>query len=130
MDYLLLTLKHIDQKTHLPSEKKQKKIYYCDRLISDVVFLMKLGLQLDRSAILENIMTTNCAFAFGRNLDNGLDSITDVGYWYSKEGKEIDLLMKNVPIELKYQNSITPQDLSTIKKALQRRESYSFEANS
>jgi len=115
MDYLLLTLKHIDQKTHLPSEKKQKKIYYCDRLITDVVS-QKLGLQLDRSAILENIMTTNCAFAFGRNLDNGLDSITDVGYWYSKEGKEIDLLMKNVPIELKYQNSITPQDLSTIKR--------------
>lgn len=115
IDYLLLTLKHMDQKTHLTSEKKQKKIYYCDRLISDVVS-QKLGLQLDRSAILENIMTTNCVFAFGKNLDNGLDSITEVGYWYSKEGKEIDLLVKNVPIELKYQNSIIPQDLSTIKR--------------
>ena len=115
IDYLLLTLKHMDQKTHLPSEKKQKKIYYCDRLISDVVS-QKLGLQLDRSAILENIMTTNCAFAFGKNLDNGLDSITEVGYWYSKEGKEIDLLVNHVPIELKYQNTLTSQDLSTIKR--------------
>jgi len=115
MDYILLTLKHIDQKTHLPSEKKQKKIYYCDKLIADAVS-RKLGLQLDRTAIMENILITNCAFAFGNNLENGLDSITDVGYWYSKEGKEIDLLADSVPIELKYQNKISPVDLSTIRK--------------
>ena len=115
MDYMLLTLKHIDRKTHLPAEKKQKKIYYCDRLIADVIS-QKLGVQSDRVAILENVMTTNCAFAFGENLENGLDTITDVGYWYSKEGREIDLLVDGIPIELKYQNRINPADLSTIKK--------------
>jgi len=115
LNYLVITLKAMDINTGFPAEKKQKKLYFSDRFLLEVL-QEKLGISFSHEAVLENLFVANCCYAFGKTLTDGLDSLTDVGYWYSKEKKEIDMLVDSIPIELKYQNTIQRSDLSSILK--------------
>ncbi len=118
-NFILITMKALDIHTGFPAEKKQKKLYFCDRFLLDVM-QQKLGVQLSESAIIENLFAANCLFSLNQSLENGLDEIIGCGYWYSKEGHEVDLLIDRIPIELKYQNHIQRSDLSTISKTFKR----------
>jgi len=118
-NFVLLTLKALDTNTGQPSEKKQKKLYFADRFFLEVL-RQKMGNLIGEPALIEQQFVVNCVYAFGRFLENGLDAISGVGYWYSKQGSEVDLLIDSVPIELKYQNHIQRSDLSVISKTFKR----------
>jgi predicted AAA+ superfamily ATPase len=118
-NFVLLTLKALDTNTGYPSEKKQKKLYFSDYFFLEVL-RQKMGIIVGEPASIENQFVVNCVYSFGRFLENGLDALDGVGYWYSKEGSEVDLLVDSVPIELKYQNHIQRSDLSAISKTFKR----------
>ena len=118
-NFVLITMKALDIHTGFPAEKKQKKLYFCDRFFLDVL-MQKLAIQLSKSAIIENLFAANCLFALNHSLENGLDELIGCGYWYSREGHEVDLLIDKVPIELKRQNHIQRSDLSTIGRTFKR----------
>ncbi|ACR78807.1 ATP-binding protein [Kosmotoga olearia] len=114
-NFMCAVLKFLDKDTLSPRERKQKKVYFYD------VFLLytlrqKLGITNDKASLIENIVGTHLLYRYGKNLENGLTDFLGVGYWYSKEGKEIDFLVNGIPIELKYQNKINADDLRTIKR--------------
>jgi predicted AAA+ superfamily ATPase len=112
-------LKALDTDTGQPSDKKQKKLYFSDRFFLEVL-RQKMGILIGEPASIENQFVINCVYSFGRFLENGLDALNGVGYWYSKEGSEVDLLVDSVPIELKYQNHIRRSDLTAILKTFKR----------
>ena len=43
--------------------------------------------------------------------------LENVGFWYSQRGNEVDYFVNNMPIEVKYRNSISRGDAITITKA-------------
>lgn len=113
-NFMCVVLKFLDKDTLVPRERKQKEVYFYD------VFLLytlrqKLGITNDKPSLIENIVGTHLLCRYGKNLENGLTDFLGVGYWYSKEGKEIDFLVNGIPIELNYQNKINANDLRTIK---------------
>lgn len=114
-NFISAVFKALDKNTLNPKEKKQKKVYFYDAFLI-YTLERKLGIINDKASIIENIVGTNLLYKYGKNLENGLNDITEVGYWYSKEGKEIDYLVKGVPIELKYQNKINESDIRKMKR--------------
>lgn len=75
----------------------------------------KFGIVQKPSSMIENVVFQNLIFKFSDNLEAGFCDLQNVGYWYSSEGKEIDFIAGEIPIELKYQNVINKSDLSAIK---------------
>ena len=114
-NYSVSVFKSLDKNTLFPREKKQKKMFFYDLFLIKTLE-NKLGINSSNAAIIENIVAINLLYKYGKNLENGLKDYYGVGYWYSKEGKEIDFLVDGIPIELKYRNSINSDDLKTIKK--------------
>ncbi|RKX37469.1 MAG: ATP-binding protein [Thermotogae bacterium] len=114
-NFMCAVFKFLDKDTLVPRERKQKKVYFYDAFLL-YTLRQKLGIFNDKASLVENIVGTHLLYRFGKNLENGLTDFSGVGYWYSKEGKEVDFFVSGIPIELKYQNKINSDDLRTIKR--------------
>ncbi|TYB83810.1 MAG: ATP-binding protein [Kosmotoga sp.] len=118
-NFISAVFKALDKNTLSPREKKQKKVYFYDTFLI-YTLEQKLGIVKDKPSIIENIIGTNLLYKYGKNLENGLKDVLKVGYWYSKDGKEIDFLINGIPVESKYQNKINRSDLKIIKKTFDK----------
>ncbi len=118
-NYMAMTLKVLDRNSFMPLEKKQKKVYFYDNIILKNME-RKFGITQKMPALVESAVAQNLVFAFANDLEEGLCNIQNVGYWYSSEGKEIDFIVNQVPIEVKYQYSISKSDLTPIKSTFEK----------
>ncbi|MEA2065705.1 MAG: ATP-binding protein [Thermotogota bacterium] len=97
--------------------RKQKKIFPIDPIIFEIVSFHSSRI-IDQSKVVEAIVLRHLISS--RSLNTGLNLIDGPYYWYSNKGKEIDFLHINdgvtVPVEVKYQNSISRSDYITMKR--------------
>lgn len=116
--FIVSIVYHVDPNQKTPRPKKLKKIYPIDKIIVDVLsrFRNKTieSSRLVEIAVLRALLETNPV------LNEGLDLVDGPFYWYSERGNEIDFIVRTgdslVPIEVKYQNKITPADYLGMKK--------------
>ena len=75
------------------------------------------------STKIEQIVFTHL-LRYSKNLSEGLTLYNGPYFWGSQKGKEIDFLIdlknKFIPIEVKFQNNISPSDYFTMKKVFQK----------
>jgi len=96
--------------------RKQKKL-----LASDLTTLSTIedisGRKIPDGSRIENVVYSNLLSA--HDIYSGLIHSEGPYFWYSTSGNEIDFLAgsKLTPVEVKYQNSITPSDYLTMKRA-------------
>lgn len=97
--------------------RKQKKIFPIDPIIFEIVSFHSSRI-IDQSKVVESVVLRHLISS--SSLNTGLNLIDGPYYWYSNKGKEIDFLHiddgYSVPIEVKYQNSISSSDYITMKR--------------
>ncbi|MCD6105346.1 MAG: ATP-binding protein [Thermosipho sp. (in: Bacteria)] len=102
--------------------KKQKKIYPVDLIITFVIEHITNS-KIELPIKIEQIVFTHL-LRYSKNLSEGLILYNGPYFWYSQKGSEIDFLidLKNetIPIEVKFQNNISPSDYFTMKKVFQK----------
>jgi len=111
--YILYFLQALDTNNNLPKLRKGKKIYPFDPVISTVLLNYHPHLNIENSALIEAVVGGHL-LRKSRFINNGLSSISDLFYWHSKAGKEVDFVFLDQKglqsIEVKYQNHVTLRD--------------------
>ena len=111
--YILYFLQALDTNKNLPKLRKGKKIYPFDPVISTVLLNYHPHLNIENSALIEAVVGGHL-LRKSRFINNGLSSISDLFYWHSKAGKEVDFVFLDQKglqsIEVKYQNHVTLRD--------------------
>ncbi|ABV33758.1 ATP-binding protein [Pseudothermotoga lettingae] len=102
--------------------KKQKKIYPVDLVITSVIENIT-NTEIKLSTKIEQVVFTHL-LRYSKSLSEGLILYNSPYFWYSQKGNEIDFLIelrnKILPIEIKFQNNISPSDYFSMKKVFQR----------
>jgi len=111
--YILYFLQALDTNKNLPKLRKGKKIYPFDPVISTVLLNYHPHLNIENSALIEAVVGGHL-LRKSRFINNGLSSISDLFYWHSKAGKEVDFVFLDQKglqsIEVKYKNHVTLRD--------------------
>ena len=115
--YILYFLQALDTNKNLPKLRKGKKIYPFDPVISTVLLKYHPHLKIEDSMLIEAVVGSHL-LRKSRFINTGLSSISDLFYWQSKAGKEVDFVFLDqerlLPIEVKYQNHVTLRDSITM----------------
>ncbi len=115
--YILYFLQALDINKNLPKLRKGKKIYPFDPIISTVLGSYHPH-QIIEDAMLVEAVVGGHLLRKSRFVHAGLSSVSDLFYWHSKAGKEIDFVFLGPkgpqPIEVKYQNRVTLRDSITM----------------
>ncbi|SHH48147.1 ATP-binding protein [Thermosipho atlanticus] len=122
MNFLFGILFFYDFSKKVIKPKKQKKIYPVDLIITSVIeniTNIEIGLPIK----IEQVVFSHL-LRYSKNLSEGLMLYNGPYFWYSQKGNEIDFLidLRNeiIPIEVKFQNKISPSDYFTMKKVFQK----------
>ena len=115
--YILYFLQALDANKNLPKLRKGKKIYPFDPVINTVLLTYHPHLRVEDSMLIEAVVGGHL-LRKSRFIHNGLSSVSDLFYWQSKAGKEVDFIFFDPeglqPIEVKYQNHVTLRDSITM----------------
>jgi len=115
--YILYFLQALDTNKNLPKLRKGKKIYPFDPVISTVLLKYHPHLKIEDSGLIEAVVGSHLVRK-SRFVSSGLSSISDLFYWQSKAGKEVDFVFLDQEglqsIEVKYQNHVTLRDSITM----------------
>jgi predicted AAA+ superfamily ATPase len=115
--YILYFLQALDTNQNLPKLRKGKKIYPFDPVISKVLLTYHPYLKVEDSALIEAVVGSHL-LRKSRFVSSGLSSVSDLFYWHSKAGKEVDFVFLDQEgrqsIEVKYQNHVTLRDSITM----------------
>ena len=115
--YILYFLQALDTNKNLPKLRKGKKIYPFDPVISTVLLTYHPYLKIEDSMLIEAVVGSHL-LRKSRFVNSGLSSISDLFYWQSKVGKEVDFVFLDQEgpqsIEVKYQNHVTLRDSITM----------------
>lgn len=115
--YILYFLQALDTNKNLPKLRKGKKIYPFDPVISTVLLKYHPHLKIEDSMLIEAVVGSHL-LRKSRFINTGLSSISDLFYWQSKAGKEVDFVFLDqdrlLSIEVKYQNHVTLRDSITM----------------
>ena len=115
--YILYFLQALDTNKNLPKLRKGKKIYPFDPVISTVLLKYHPHLKIEDSMLIEAVVGSHL-LRKSRFINTGLSSISDLFYWQSKAGKEVDFVFLDqdrlISIEVKYQNHVTLRDSITM----------------
>jgi predicted AAA+ superfamily ATPase len=115
--YSLYFLQALDTNKNLPKLRKGKKIYPFDPVISTVLLTYHPHLKIEDSELIEAVVGGHL-IRKSRFINNGLSSVSDLFYWHSKAGKEVDFVFLDQKglqsIEVKYQNHVTLRDSVTM----------------
>ncbi len=116
--YVLGIVHFIDISTKRIRPKKQKKVYPADVFLVNVLGRMT-GVQANREGHLMEVIVYEhllhmCDTLMGLTGENG------PYFWYSDKGKEVDFVIGDIPIEVKYQKTINPSDYITMKRVWKR----------
>ncbi len=120
-------LEHFDKNKLRGNPAKEKKLYFFDPfyyyIISTIINLSYEKIKI--STLIESLVGAQLIRSFEQDIYQGFSNIEKIFYWKSVKGKEIDFIIskdKNniIPIEVKYQNIISPIDYITIKKAFKK----------
>lgn len=115
--YILYFLQALDANKNLPKLRKGKKIYPFDPIISTVLLTYHPHLRIENPELIEAVVGSHL-LRKSRFINTGLSSVSDLFYWQSKAGKEIDFVFldREGPqcIEVKYQNHVTLCDSVTM----------------
>ncbi len=115
--YLLYFLQALDTNKNLPKLRKGKKIYPFDPVISAVLLNFHPHLKIEDSALVEAAVGSHL-LRKSRFINAGLSSVSDLFYWQSKAGKEVDFVFFDrkglQSVEVKYRNHVTLRDSITM----------------
>jgi len=115
--YILYFLQALDTNKNLPKLRKGKKIYPFDPVISKVLLDYHPNLNIENPALIEAVVGSHL-LRKSRFINAGLASVSDLFYWQSKAGKEVDFVFLDQkglqPVEVKYQNQVTLRDSITM----------------
>lgn len=116
--YLLYFLQALDANKNLPRLRKGKKIYPFDPIISKVLSGYHPHMRVEESLLIEAVVGSHL-LRKSRFVSAGLSSVSDLFYWQSKSGKEVDFVFLDHqqglnPVEVKYQNHVTLRDAMTM----------------
>jgi predicted AAA+ superfamily ATPase len=89
--YILYFLQALDANKNLPKLRKGKKIYPFDPVISKVLSAYHPHLKIEDSVLVEAIVGGHL-LRKSQFINTGLSSVSDLFYWHSKAGKEIDFV--------------------------------------
>jgi len=121
--YILYFLQALDANKNLPKLRKGKKIYPFDPVISKVLRTYHPHLNIEDSMIVEAVVGSHL-LRKSRFINTGLSSVSDLFYWHSKAGKEVDFVFLDQKglqsIEVKYQNHVTLRDSITMIRHFNR----------
>ncbi|ACR79956.1 ATP-binding protein [Kosmotoga olearia] len=115
-NYLGFVIHFLDKNKHTIKPLKQKKFYLWDSFLNTVI-QEKLGVSTKIPELIEQLVGKELLIRYENNLSEGSYMLENVGFWYSQTGNEVDYLVKNIPIEVKYKNNISKGDAVTITKA-------------
>lgn len=117
--YILYFLQALDINSNLPKLRKGKKIYPFDPVISTVLGTYHPHLIVEDALRVEALVGSHL-LRRSRFVHTGLSSVSDLFYWHSKAGKEIDFVFLDrkglQPVEVKYQNRVTLRDSMTMTR--------------
>ena len=115
--YILYFLQALDTNKNLPKLRKGKKIYPFDPVISTVLRTYHPHLKIEDAMRVEAVVGSHL-LRKSRFINTGLSSVSDLFYWHSKSGKEVDFVFIDQKglqsIEVKYQNHVTLRDSITM----------------
>lgn len=115
--YILYFLQALDAGKILPKLRKGKKIYPFDPVISKVLLTYHPHLNVEDARRVEAVVGAHL-LRKSRFIPAGLSSVSDLFYWHSKSGKEVDFVFLDQkgmqPVEVKYQNHVTLRDSITM----------------
>jgi len=115
--YILYFLQALDTNKNLPKLRKGKKIYPFDPVIIKVLLTYHPHLKVEDSMLIEAVVGSHL-LRKSRFVSSGLSSVSDLFYWQSKTGKEVDFVFLDQEgrqsIEVKYQNHVTLRDSITM----------------
>ena len=124
--YILSILYFFDPSRRKILPKKEKKIYFLDPLIfrlfasSYGISPASYGEPIVFSKLIEGVVFSHLLRISGENLSEGLSYLENLHYWYSKRGSEIDFVIQRekslLPVEVKYQEKISPSDYITLSR--------------
>jgi hypothetical protein len=104
------------------SPKKKKKIYPVDLIITSVIENIT-NTEIKLPIKIEQIVFTHL-LRYSKSLSERLTLYNGPYFWYSQKGNEIDFLIelgnKIFPLEVKFQNSISPSDYFSMKKVFRK----------
>ncbi|OAA20682.1 ATP-binding protein [Kosmotoga sp. DU53] len=115
-NYLGFVIHFLDKNKHTIKPLKQKKFYLWDSFLNTVI-QKKLGVSTKIPELIEQLVGKELLIRYENNLSESSYMLENVGFWYSQTGNEVDYLVKNIPIEVKYKNNISKGDAVTITKA-------------
>ncbi len=130
--FLVTILYFLDRKNKQASNKKNKKFYASDPLIYRL--FTSLASPVASETIMENpewigknvegIMINHLLRIVESQLAEGFSNLTNTFYWRSSRNREIDIITilegKELPVEIKYQERITPFDYTTLKRIFKK----------
>ena len=129
-EFVLLVLYFLDLSKMSISPKKGKKIYFTDALFYHLWEQISKGKQSrelsieETSSIMENIVAMEIFSAVEKEKVESFSAPQHLFYWRSGSQKEIDFLVRInkqiIPVEVKYKERISPQELLTIKNSFGR----------
>ncbi|TYB87839.1 MAG: hypothetical protein FXF54_10730 [Kosmotoga sp.] len=83
----------------------------------NTVIQKKLGVSTEIPELVEQLVGKELLIRYESNLSESCYMVENVCFWYSQTGNEVDYLVRNIPIEVKYKNNVSKKDAITITKA-------------
>lgn len=123
--FLLLVLYAWDEGRRTAATRRPKKLYFFDPLVADAPRSLQPELPPpSEAALVESVVAASLFRAVERDLTEAFGMPGALFYWRSKKGNEIDFLAgtraHRVPIEVRYQATISGHDRRAIQQAFRR----------
>lgn len=120
--FLLAILYFLDRNKRAANPNKGKKFYFIDPLVLNLArHELSLSTGQEFSLAVEGAVAAHLLRNFEHRLFEGFGSMEKVFYWRSAKGKEVDFVVLHgeslVPVEVKYQSSISRSDYTTMKRS-------------
>lgn len=119
---LLAILYFLERNKRAANPNKGKKFYFIDPLVLNLArHEVSLSTGQEFSLAVEGAVAAHLLRNFEHRLFEGFGSMEKVFYWRSAKGKEVDFVVLHgkslVPVEVKYQSSISRSDYTTMKRS-------------
>jgi len=130
--FLVAILYFLDRKNRQASNKKNKKFYAADPLVyrlftslaSPVAGEAMMGNLEWIGKNVEGVVINHLIRTVETQLNEGFSNFINTFYWRSSRNREVDIIAilegKELPVEIKYQEKITPFDYTTLKRVFKR----------